>query len=273
MEVETLELFGHFIESMQRVLTIKKTKVTLYIASVLWIAVITQIAMNRVFFRNLGITEAFVKANTEDMECSLEVVARHKSDYLSETEKKDIIYHIANAIGLKISSDIDIVREEKRTEYAYHKQAKRAETELKLVSTHLEEDSTIKVEHYIIVRLRIRESIKSIDRYRRLIEKVLDDVGAKNRQVSVLYEGVIDGLMSWDARKDMAQFLIRELQGEEAFDWRQGESYTVYAYTGLIDEYIETVGCRINIQIAMTYDEAADKTRIYLATPVINQSW
>ena len=37
-------------------------------------------------------------------------------------------------------------------------------------------------------------------------------------------------------------------------------------YTGLIDEYIETVGCRINIQIAATYDEVADKTRIYLAT-------
>ena len=99
MEVETLELFGHFIESMQRVLTIKKTKVTLYIASVLWIAVITQIAMNRVFFRNLGITEAFVKANTEDMEANLRLSPAQKL-IICETEKG---YHIpySNATGSK----------------------------------------------------------------------------------------------------------------------------------------------------------------------------
>jgi hypothetical protein len=41
----------------------------------------------------------------------------------------------------------------------------------------------------------------------------------------------------------------------------------------LIDEYVEAAGCKINIQIAMTYDEQLDKTRIYFATPIINQGW
>lgn len=79
--------------------------------------------------------------------------------------------------------------------------------------------------------------------------------------------------MSGEEKENMARILVKELQGEIAFDYWQGDSYTVYAYTGLIDEYIEFVGCKINIQIAFTYDEQTDKTRIYLASPIINQDW
>ena len=273
MEVEILESMSRFIENLQRIFSLKRTKITLYIATVLWIAVITQILMNKVFFENFEIAEAFVKTNSEYLKCSLEIVAQHHSDFLSETEKKDILHHIADAIGLKLDSDIKIKREDQQTEYSYHKHAKKAETTLKIVSLQQEADSTIKVKHYVVVRLNIKESIKSIDKYRRLIEKALDEMDMSTRQVNVLYEGMIDGLMSRNDKEDMANLMIRELQGEVAFDYQHGDSYTVYAYTGLINEYIETVGCKINIQIAMTYDELSDKTRIYLATPIINQSW
>lgn len=273
MEVNTLENISRFIEKLQGVFSLRRTKITLYIATVLWIAVITQIVMNRMFFENFEIAEAFVKANTEEMECSVEIVAQHHNDFLSEDDKRDILHHIANSIGLNIDSDIIINREGEKTEYSYHRQAKKAETSLKIISIQQEIDSEIRMGHYIVVRLNIKESIKSIEEYRKLIEESLDGLGILERQVNVLYEGIVDGLMSKADKEEMADLLVKELQGEVAFDYQQGESYTVYAYTGLIDEYIETVGCKINIQIAMTYDELSQKTKIYLATPIINQSW
>ncbi|TAH67736.1 MAG: hypothetical protein EWM47_08850 [Anaerolineaceae bacterium] len=273
MEVEILENMSRFIEKLQHIFSLRRTKITLYIVAVLWIAVVTQIVMNRVFFQNFEIAEAFVKTNTEDLECSLEIVAQHHSEFLSETDKKAILQHIANAIELNIDSDIDINRVGEKTEYSYHKRAKKAETSLKIVSIQEDNDLAIKMKHYIVVRLNIKESIKSIEKYRKLIEGSLDELGIANRQVNVLYEGIVDGFMSKKEKEDMASLLVKELQGEVAFDYQQGESYTVYAYTGLIKEYIETVGCKINIQIAMTYDEQSENTRIYLATPIINQSW
>lgn len=273
MEVDILESLSRFIENLQRIFSLKRTKITSYIVAVLWIAVITQIIVNRVFFESLEISEAFVKTNTEDLECSLEIVAQHNSDFLSETDKKDILHYIANSIGLKLDSDIEIKQDGGKTEYSYEKQAKKANTSLKIVSMQEEVNSTAIMRHYLVVRLNIKESIKSIEKYRSLIEGAMDKLDILNRQVNVLYEGIVNGSMSKDDKRDMADLLVKELQGEVAFDYQQGESYTVYAYTGLIDEYIDTVGCKINIQIAMTYDEQSEMTRVYLATPIINQSW
>lgn len=268
-----MENMSRFIERVQGVFSLKRTKVTLYIAAVLWLAVVTQIIMNRIFLEDLEIAEAFVKTNTEDLECNLEIVAQHHMDFLSEEDKKDIVHYLANAIDLKMDKEIEISREGERTEYVYSKQAKRAETSIKVVSLEEEIDKAIKVRHYIVVRLNIKESIKSIERFKKVLEAALDELGIEQRQVNVQYEGFVLGLMTQKESEEMARLLVGELQGEVALDYQQGNSYTVYAYTGLIDEYIETVGCKINIQIAMTYDEQADRTKIYLASPIINQSW
>lgn len=273
MEVVILENISRFVETLQHIFSLRRTKITLYIATVLWIAVFTQIMMNRVFFNSFEIAEAFVKTNTEDKECSLEVVAQHYQEFLSETDKKDILLHIASSIGLNIDSDMEIVREGEKTEYSFHKQAKKAETSIKIISIQEESSSDIRMKHYIVVRLKIMESIDSMEKYRKLIEESLDELNITEKQVNVLYEGIVKGLMSKADKEELASLLVKDLQGEVAFDYQQGESYTVYAYTGLIDEYIETVGCKINIQIAMTYDELSEKTKIYLASPIINESW
>lgn len=261
------------IEELKDMFSLKKTKVTLYIVAVLWLAVVTQIIMNRVFFSDFQIAEAFVMTNTEEMECNLEIIAEYNNDFLSETDKMNILHHIANVIGLNMDKDITINKEDRLTEYLYHKQAKLAETSIKVVSIEQEANSTITMKHYIVVKLNIKESIKSAEKYRKLIEDALQELEIAEKQVTVQYEGSVSREMSIKDKEEMAQLLVNELQGQVIFNHQQGDSYTVYAYTGLIDEYIESVGCKINIQIAITYDQQSDKTRIYLATPIINQSW
>ncbi len=273
MEVDILANMSCFIEGVKRAFSLKRTKVTLYIVAVLWLSVVTQLVMNNILFEDFEIAEAFVKANTEDVECNLEIVAQHHMEFLTESDKKDIIRHLANSIGLKMDSDITINQENQHIEYIYHKQAKKADTMIKVVSLEEEEDKEVKMKHFIIVRLNINESINSVEKYRKLIEKSLDGLGIENRQVNVVYKGFAMGSMSREDKEDMARLLVKELQGEEAFHYEQGEDYTVYAYTGLIDEYIETVGYKVNIQIAMIYDEQTERTEIYLASPIINQGW
>ena len=268
-----MEKSNWFAETLQRIFSSKRIKITLYITAVLWLSVITQILVNRFFFRNFQFAEAFVKTSTEDVECSLEIVAQHNNDFLSEADKKDIFRYIADVIGLKIDKDIEIKKDKDRTEYVYQKQAKKAVTSLKIVSMEQEVDSAIKLKHYIIVRLRIKDSIQSLEKYRKLLDDAFEKLGIKQKQVTVQYEGYITKQMTKENKEETARQLVKELQGEIAFDYWQNDTYTVYAYTGLIDEYIESAGCKINIQIAMTYDTQTEKTKIYLASPIINQDW
>ena len=68
-----MEFLNRFTLTLQRIFSLKRTKVTLYMAAVLWLSVITQVLVNRAFFKNFQIAEAFVKTSTEDIECSLEI--------------------------------------------------------------------------------------------------------------------------------------------------------------------------------------------------------
>jgi hypothetical protein len=268
-----MENLNRFYESMKRILSMKKTKITLYIAAVLWLAVATQMFMNRFFYKEVEITQAFVNTNTGELKSSIEIIADYEKDYLSETDKKDLIQYLADAIGLNVDKDITFTSEGSRSEYAFEKQARNATTQLKIVSLEQAEEATVKMKHYIVVRLNIKDSIQSIDKYRKLLEGAMQKLGVDQKQVTLQYEGSFNGTLSTEEKDRISELLVKELQGETALRYEEEGIYTVYAYTGLINEYIVSAGSKVNIQIAITYDEQTQKTTVYLATPILNQSW
>lgn len=267
------EIWDNLTDRLKNTFTLKRTKVTLYVATVLWVAVATQMLVNRAFQEELQITDAFVKSETEEMRSSLELVAEYKKGYLSEMEQKDIIYNLADEIGLILDEDVTVWKEDGRTELFVFKQAKQASTEIKLISLQQEDNNTIKMRHYIIVRLSVLQGIKSIDKYKPILEDAFDKMGMQDKQVTMKYEGTREGNLTTTQKHEIAELLVEELQGEIAFEYDEGDLYTVYAYTGMLNEYVESLGNKINVQIAITYNELTNKTKIALATPLLNDSW
>lgn len=260
-----------FIQKVGNIFSTRRTRITLYMVAVLWIAVVTQIIVNRMFQQEAQITEAFIKSETQEMQSGLEILAEYQGEYLNDTDKKNLIYKIAEAIGLIIDDDITIWEEEKRSEYFFFKQAKQATTEIKVVS--LEQEESPGLRHYIIVRLNILQGISSIDTYKKILEKTLADLGATNEQIMLKYEGCREGDLTSIQKHEIAELLVEELQGKIALEYDEGDLYTVYAYTGMLNDYITTMGNKINVQIAITYNELTNKTKISLATPINNDSW
>jgi len=250
-----------------------KFKVYLYIAAVLWLAVITQVIVNKAFREELKITDAFIKTETDEMQSRLEIVAEYDAANLDMELAKNIINELADSIGLRIDRDINIWEEENRIEYEFHKQAKRAFTELKVISITEAKEEQKGMKHYIIARLNLQQSIKSIDKYKKLLESSFKKLGIKNKQVTLKYEGVKDGDLTKDQKHELAKLLVNELHGELALEYDEGDLYTAYAYTGMLNEYITTNGVKINIQVVIAYNSASNKTKISLATPVMNEDF
>ncbi len=260
--------------TLKQILSMKRTKVTLYMAMVLWVAVGTQLIVNRVFQEDFKITEAFIKSNTEEMQSSIEVVAEYKTGFLSDGDKKNIILGLAEAIGLTVDEEITVWQEGTRSEYFFFKQAKQATSEIKIVSMEQDvEEDVIEMRHYIIVRLNILKGIQSVDQYKVILEDALEKIGFNSRQFTLKFEGNREGNLSNEQKHEVALLLVEELQGEIALEYDEGDLYTVYAYTGMLNEYVTSMGNKINVQIAITYNELTNKTKIALATPVLNESW
>lgn len=268
-----MENLDRFYEALKRILSMKKTKITLYIAAVLWLAVATQIFMNRMFYEEAELTQAFVNTNSGDLKSSIEIIADYEKDFLSEEDKKKLILYLADAIGLRVDKEITVVREDKRSEYSYEKKAKNATTVLKVISLEQEKDAEIKMKHYVLVKLKIRDSIHSMDKYRKLLEDALGDLGIDKKQLTLQYEGSFSGILTTAEKDRIADLMVKELDGKVAMRYDEGNIYTVYAYSGLINEYITSMGSKVNIQIAMAYDEQAGKTMVYLASPILNMGW
>jgi predicted RNA-binding protein Jag len=265
--------WNNLIDNLKQTFSMKRTKITLYIATVLWVAVATQMVVNRVFQEEFKITEAFVKTDTEEMQSSIEVVAEYKSGFLSEDDKKELILGLADAIGLNVDEKITVWEEGTRSEYFFYKQAKQATSEIKIVSIEQEEQDAITMKHYIIVRLSILQGIQSVDKYKSVLEDALQELGVESKQFTLKFEGNREGNLSNDQKHEVAALLVEELQGKIALEYDEGDLFTVYAYTGMLNEYVTTMDNKINIQIAITYNELTNKTKIALATPILNESW
>lgn len=270
MEESKLE---KLITALTHTLSMKRTKITLYIAVVLWVAVATQVVVNRLFQEDLQITEAFIKTETQEMESSLEIAAKYEGTSLSEAEKNNIIFALADAIGLTITDDISVWKEDGRSEYYFFKQAKQATSEIKIISLENTQDEMTKLDHYVIVRLNIQKGIESMDEYKKKLENSFEQLGLKNTQVTLKFEGYKEGDLTNDQKFELAKLLVESLQGEIALEYDEGDLYTVYGYTGMLKEYITSLENKINIQIAITYNELTNKTSITLATPILNDSW
>ncbi len=259
--------------TMKNTLSNKRTKFTLYIAMVLWVAVATQMLVNRLFQDDIQITEAFVKTNTDEMQSSIEIAAEYRTGFLSAEDKKNLICDIAAAIGLTIDKEISVWEEGTRSEYYFFKQAKKASSELKVISVEQEENNALTMKHYIIVRLSISDGIQGIDKYKKILENKFAKLQAKDTQVTLKYEGNRDGDLTSEQKREIAELLVDDLQGEIALEYDEGDLYTVYGYTGMLKEFVTSLNNKINIQIAISYNEVTNKTKIELATPVMNENW
>jgi hypothetical protein len=258
-----------FMNRLTSIFSSRRMKLTLYVAVVLWVAVLTQVAVNQIFHEDIQITEAFIKSNTEDMESTLEIIAEYKNGEMADTDKKDIINKIAAAIGLTINNDYTGWSDEERSELLVYKQAKQASTQIKVVS--LKENEISK--NYIIIQLSLLSGIQNIDRYKKIVEEELSKLAVKEKQVILKYEGSREGELSVEEKRTVATSLITELQGDVALEYDEGDLYTVYGYTGMLKEYISSMGNKINVQVAITYNEMNDRTKIVLATPILNESY
>lgn len=251
-----------------------KHKMTFYVVAVLWIAVIMQIAVTSFMQTEDNILEALVRTNSEVNAFELETAAEFGNGYLSIEAKEEVIRLVAEKIGLEVDEEIEVLKQGNNSEVFIDKTSKNARTLIKLVSVE-EEDSlgVVEMNHYILVRLKVNENLNSIVQYRDLLNKILSDLNSSNIQTTMQLIGTYQGKLSLDQMNAIADNMIKLLHGEVSYENRQEDFFTVYAYSGLLEEYITSMGTKINIHIATNFDETTDTTMLYLGAPVIKADY
>lgn len=254
---------------MKYIVENKKIKNTLYVVAILWLAVLVQVVTNQVFKPKNNILEAFVNTKSQISYLELEMVGFYGDSYMSDGDKKQLIIEISKSIGLQIEGTMELSENKEHSEVFYQKEGKNAESLIKVISKK-EEDNT---KHYLLVRLKVFSNPDGVLKFRSVLEDVFAKLKIRETQTTMEVSSTFVGKLNIDEMNQVADRMIDNLDGKIAYENRSEELYTIYGYTAILPEYIEALGTKLNIHVAITYNESEDKTEVILATPVIRGTY
>ena len=230
-----------------------------------WLFVILKALVGNFFEKNTSLVSAFSGTNPEEMSATVEVTA----EYFGEEIEQKILETIAEKIQLKITEQPKVIKTSSRKEVLYIKQAKMAETDLRVIEL-MEED--IKKE-YVYAKIELKNSVEAIMTYKRLLEEAMKELKCENISTTIQFVGDYVGYLTVDRRNEVTDKLLDVLGASVVYEHREEDLYTIYAYTASLDNYITVEDRKINVHVVMSQDEENYRTILYLASPILPDTW
>lgn len=256
---------------MKKIFNIKNALV--FTTLVLWVFLGINYYVKNNYNNEDMMLEAFSKTSFADEESTISVNAKYNGDYLSRESAKTLLAEIAMKLGVDNNYDITENREANKGEIILSKVAKRAQTTIKFITyENRVSEHEISAEQYIFIELKLYGASDCAMDYREVIEGVLDEYEVA-KQVTVGFKGTYDGKLTLVEKDIISDKLLNTLNADIVTERRSDDSYVIYANSKYISDYKIVGYDKINIGLAMTYDEENEKTNLYLSTPLIDQDY
>lgn len=242
-------------------------RLALIVLAGFWIVAGTKLITERVIYRERNLQEAVVMVSPGSTSGKMVFAAKLCDAYLTEADQQRLLLLVAERIGLTVSSQPEVVREEGRSGLVYRKEAKYADSEIALLC--LQEKSG-QYAYYLTATLHLfdDDGVAAMH-YQQVMSDLAEELGMSQKQASVQVIGTFPHDMTIAARNRLTDRIMKKLGCRIVCENRDASLYTVYAYTKGMKEYIVSGDDRINVQLAMYYDEKKDETVLCVASPVI----
>lgn len=232
------------------------------VVAVLMLAAIFRVVTEHAFLAQASIEGAFAVLAPEDSRGTVTMTCRYLPPPYGFSEEK-LLRYFGEEIGLTVDDAIREVGYEGRLEYVYEKLAAQAHSVIKVV--YLEEPEA----YYVCAEITLTgEQAASSAEFRKKITKAAEKMGLTEVATTLELCGVYHGEIPLGKKDEITDLLLSELYAQPVYENRQNANYTVYAYTGAVEEYITVEKKKINVQVALYYDKDMDRTEVVLASPL-----
>jgi len=262
-------------------------KRALYAAIILWVvgSGVYLAGMERV--HSVSISTAFTDSADERQWCELDTYIEGYGKfgvcYLTQEEKEKLVKNIASALGITSSYGLATVCEDEVNTTVLSKESVNGSVTIKAITqeqqgtdnTATEDeqayDSTtesgLAANQYVYVNITVNNDMDCASSYRELVEGVFDAMGIQGN-VNMNLVGSLEGALNSTEKNELADGLLDRLDAKVVAENRDSDIFTIYAYSKGAGSYITIGGSKINMNIAIGYDEEQNRTKVYLASPV-----
>ena len=244
-----------------------------------WLFVFLKLLVGAIFEKNTSLVAAFSVTNPQEISACVEVTAKYPLGDLSDKNKKLVLKEVADAIGLTIDAEPKTSESETRQEISFFKDALAADTEIKVITLYKdnvigigEQEAEIPVT-YLYAKISLNKSLDTVLAYKTLLEETFEELSCTEISTTIQLVGDYAGYLPLERRNEITEDILDELGAEVVYEYREHELYTVYAYTAGLDNYITVDNKKINVHIAMSQNEEHYRTVLYLASPILPDTW
>lgn len=236
-----------------------------------WLFVILKVLIGGLFEKNTSLVAAFSVSDPTEICATVEVTARYPDGFLIGDTQEEMVEELASSIGLLLdgTETEEVIATQQRQELFVWKDAKAAKTELKAIRLSTQEQE----KQYLYAKICLKESLETVLAYRQLLEQKMQELGCEEISTTVQLQGEYEGYLTLDKRNAITEKILKALEAEVAYEYREEELYTVYAYTASLENYISVENKKINLHIEMSQDEENYRTILYLASPILPDTW
>ncbi len=240
----------------------RQRRVLSALVAVLVLAAVFRVITERAFLAQASIEGAFAILEPEESSGTVTMTGRYLPPPYGFSEDK-LLQYFGAEIGLTVDGEIREVAYTGRMEYVYERQATQASSLLKVV--YLEETEA----YYICAEVTLTgENTAATAEFRKTMKRAAEKVGLTEVSTTLELCGVYDGEIPLAKKDDLTDLLLSELYAQPVYENRQNANYTVYAYTGAVEDYITVEKKKINVQVALYYDKDTDRTEVVVASPI-----
>ncbi len=232
------------------------------IAVVLMLAVAFRVITERAFLAQASIEGAFSLLHPKESMGTVTMTGRYLPPPYGFSEEK-LLKHFGEQIGLAVDGEMRTADFEGRRELIYEKTAAEAFSVLKLV--YLTEEEA----YYLCAEITLSgQNAVQASYLRKELLQAAEDMGLTEVSATLELCGIFDGEIPLAEKDALTDSLLSELYAQPVYENRQNSYYTVYAYTGAVEDYITVERNKINVQVLIDYDRNMDRTEVVLASPL-----
>lgn len=231
----------------------------------LWILAGTQVMKSGLSEKEEQITEVFGRIGTEERNSQTEYFGKIKGSFMESEERKEFLLRMAEELGLKEVGEPQEEEKEGHILTQIIKESARAKTELKILTMNSQEQ-------YVCVRIYFEDDLHSAMYYRTQLQNLLEDEVEEAQNTTTAY-GIYRGKLTQEQRDEIADDILECFGARTVSQSKTENLYTIYGYTGGINDYIMQGDLAVNINVAMTYNEERDTTQVYMAIPVMSENY
>ena len=239
-------------------------KRAMYAVIVLW-AVLTAVYMTNMGRADkVSISTAFTDSVDGEEWCELDTYIEGYGKfgvcYLTQEEKERLVENIASALGITSSYGLATVCEDEVNITVLSKESVDGSVTIKAITQEPQVQ-------YVYVNITVYNNIDCAVSYRELVEGMFDAMGIQGN-VNMNLVGSLEGALNSTEKNELADGLLDRLDAKVVAENRDSDIFTIYAYSKGAGSYITIGGSKINMNIAIGYDEEQNRTKVYLASPV-----